>query len=319
MGKRLNNAALCAKVSMPDSIRDYFDYLYTGFDQDMLSSTDEDGFLTGEYLESRLDHLYRRGVFDLEPQTNGGYRYKAAMVDARLESFIVLEKAYWLSLPDDVRRAISDQYIMNPDIWIPRYIEGDHTETILPLEDCLRLVKEADGSYCYLAQCNCNNYIMGCATDKSDICLSFEPHPPLPNTPAHRGLARAVTKEDALLALRRADRQGLVHTYNAVQHHICNCCPCCCVHHHRTEKYRSAIRESYLRTPCVVTAQIEFCRRCGQCVKRCPFGVLALGKDGLVIDSDQCWGCGICRQACQAGVLRIAERVGERKQGENKP
>jgi ferredoxin len=319
MDKRLDSAALCAKVFMPDSIRDYFDCLYTDFDKDMLSSTDENGFVTGEYRTIWLDHLYRRGVLALEPQANGEYRYKAATVDARLESFIVLEKAYWLSLPDDVRRAITDRYIMNPDIWIPKYIEGNHTETILPLEDCLRLVEETDGGYYHLAQCNCNNYIMGCAADKSDICLSFEPHIPAPNTPAHRGLTRAATKEDVLATLRRADSQGLVHTYSAAQHHICNCCPCCCVHHHRTEKYRGAIRGSYLRTPYMITAQTESCRRCGQCVKRCPFGVLSLGKDGVVIASDRCWGCGVCRQACPAGVLRIAERAGDSEQDENKP
>ncbi|MDR3164487.1 MAG: 4Fe-4S binding protein [Synergistaceae bacterium] len=318
MNNRLDNAALCAKVFMPDSIRDYFDCLYTDFDKDMLSGTDENGFVTGEYRASWLDHLYKRGVLALEAQAKGEYRYKAAMVDARLESFIVLEKAYWLSLPDDVRRAITDRYIMNPDIWIPKYIKSGDTETILPLEDCLRLVEESDCRYYNLAQCNCNNYIMGCAANKSDVCLSFESHPPEPNTPAHRGLTRAVTKEDALAVLRRADRQGLVHTYNAAHHHVCNCCPCCCVHHHRTEKYRDAIRRSYLRTPCMITAQTESCRHCGQCIKRCPFAVLSLGKDGVVIASDQCLGCGICRQACPAGVLRIVGRERRVKQDENK-
>jgi ferredoxin len=303
---------------MPDSIRGYFNYLYTEFDREMLSNTDEKGFLTGEYRQSWLEHLYRRGVFAIEPQEEGGRRYKAASVDARLESFIVLEKAYWLSLTGDVRRAINDLYIMNPDIWIPRYIEGGCAEIILPLEDCLRLLEETEGRHYDLAQCNCNNYIMGCAADKNNVCLSFEPHPPLLNTSAHRGLTQAVTKEEAVSALRNADRQGLVHTYNAEHHHICNCCPCCCIHHHKTEKYRDMIREGYLRTPYVITARVEFCRRCGQCVKRCPFGALSLGKDSVVTAPARCWGCGICRQVCPAGVLQIAKREGGCNRKENK-
>jgi NAD-dependent dihydropyrimidine dehydrogenase PreA subunit len=302
-----DRAALCAKVSMPDSIREFFDYLYTDFDRDILNSTDEKGYIADGYKPAITDHLYRRGVLDAEARPDGRVRFRAAVVDARLESFIVLEKAYWLSCPEDVRQAIADRYIMNPDIWIPRYISGGHAETILPVEECVRLLEDSDGCY-DLAQCNCNNYRMGCDADKSDVCLSFAANRPGLNTPAHRGLTRRATKEEAIAVLMSADSRGLAHTYNAAHGHICNCCPCCCIHHSKTEKYRKAIRESYMRTPYIITARADLCRRCGRCAARCPFGVLSVGDDGVEIAHDECWGCGVCRRACPFGALRITRR-----------
>lgn len=303
------NDTLFKKVSMPDSIREFADYLYTPFDLNILAETDEQGFVVKKYRRSWLEHLWRRGILD-KVEENGEARYRAADVCTRLESFIVLEKAYWLSLPQEVRDAINGRYIMNPDIWLPRHIARGraYTETILPLEDCIHIIEESYCGYGYLAECNCNNYIGGCDRDKYQICVHFPEKEASPNCPDGRGLSKRVGKEELIEAMRHADRQGLVHKLGGTGRNFCNCCSCCCIHHHNAEKYEAALRETLLQTPYVIAVDKEKCIGCGACMRQCQFDVLSLKDKKIHVDSEKCWGCGVCRAKCPTGALQIQRR-----------
>lgn len=301
---------ICEKISMPESIREFLDDLYTPLDQEILAETDDRGYVVKKIRRSWLENLYKRGVLNkVVDEGNGTIRYRAAHVATRLESFIVLEKAYWVSLPQEKRDAINDRYIMNPDIWNSGRI--DHTEdaeTILPIEQALELLEKADAQYYYLAECNCNNYIMGCERDKYRICLHFTNQEPTVNSSYDRGLSERVTKEEAIEALKYADQQGLIHKAGAEGQNFCNCCTCCCIHHHKAAKYESLMKGTFLKTPYIISVKTEGCKGCGACEKRCPFGALKLEKNKIMLDADQCWGCGVCRAVCPAGVLTIRKR-----------
>ena len=108
MEKQSEKNRVCDKVSMPECIREFVDVLYTPIDQEILLDTDEEGYVIKKYRRSWLEHLYNRGVLN-KFEEDGTVRYKAAHVAARLESFIVLEKAYWISLPEETRKAITDR------------------------------------------------------------------------------------------------------------------------------------------------------------------------------------------------------------------
>jgi electron transfer flavoprotein alpha subunit len=51
------------------------------------------------------------------------------------------------------------------------------------------------------------------------------------------------------------------------------------------------------------------CTACGQCVDVCPFGVLSLEGENLVI-GEGCNLCGACLEACEAGALALPETAG---------
>jgi electron transfer flavoprotein alpha subunit len=53
----------------------------------------------------------------------------------------------------------------------------------------------------------------------------------------------------------------------------------------------------------------EKCTLCGQCVEVCPFGVLALERDTLVI-GEGCTLCGACVEVCPEGALELPEMAG---------
>lgn len=44
----------------------------------------------------------------------------------------------------------------------------------------------------------------------------------------------------------------------------------------------------------------------GTCVKKCPFGAMSMGEDGLpVVDVKKCTGCGKCEEACPKDVIQM--------------
>lgn len=310
VGQIMWDETLLKKISMPESIREYADLLYTPFDKEILSETDEEGIVVRKYRRSWLEHLYKRGVLDKMQDENGCVGYRAAPVDSRLESFIVLEKAYWLSLPQAVRDAINDRYIMAPDIWLPRHIDHgkDRPETVLPVEECVEILKRNYRGIGFLAECNCNNYIGGCDRDKYRICIHFPEKEPSPNSPDGRGLSQRADLQDLIDAVLYADQQGLVHKLGPTGHNFCNCCTCCCIHHHKAEKYEAKLREGFLQTPYVIQPDASRCVGCGACTRQCPFGALSLQDGKVSLNPSKCWGCGVCRAKCSAGALQIRPR-----------
>lgn len=51
---------------------------------------------------------------------------------------------------------------------------------------------------------------------------------------------------------------------------------------------------------------VDACNRCGECIKRCPEGVLVVGEGGfprIDFSRGECTFCGDCVKACETGAL----------------
>lgn len=305
----MDREKICEKIAMPENIREFLEYLYTPFDLEILAATDNHGSVIQKYRKSWMEHLYNRGVLDKVINDDGKIRYKAGNITTRLECFIVVEKAYWISLPPEVRNTINDRYIMNPDLWIPAMLEHPaYTETVRPIEECVKLLENSDTQYYYLAECNCNNYLMNCDKDKYRICIHFPKEKPGINSLDARGISQRVTKEEALDALLYSEKIGMVHKAGPTEENFCNCCSCCCIHHHNTEKYNSRLKGGYIKTPYIIELNQEKCIDCGACAKRCPFGALTYTEGKTEFHPEECWGCGVCRSVCPQEALKIRRR-----------
>jgi ferredoxin len=141
----------------------------------------------------------------------------------------------------------------------------------------------------------------------TEVCLKFND---LARYVIERGLAREVTREEALEIVRRAEEAGLVHFVDNAEgdiQHNCNCCGCACWNVGNIRRRRIP-RDVLMATYFIRETDEEECSGCGACVDVCP--VLAVGMEGDLprVDTDWCIGCGVCGTVCPTGAARVVLR-----------
>ena len=126
-----------------------------------------------------------------------------------------------------------------------------------------------------------------------------------------RGIAKKVTKEEAMNVLKESEEAGLVHCSNNQQEidFVCNCCSCHCM-----------ILKTALAQPKPGLAMAsgfqpvwdpELCTACEICIDRCPMTALTMGQDDIPeVDLNRCIGCGVCATGCPEEAIAMEERSG---------
>jgi Na+-translocating ferredoxin:NAD+ oxidoreductase subunit B len=122
------------------------------------------------------------------------------------------------------------------------------------------------------------------------------------------GRGRAISREETLEILRRAEKAGLVlQPANAKDPlFICTCCGCCC------GVLRSLKRDpkpaSLVSTPFVASLNADACKGCGTCIKRCQMEALRLDDSKAALNTDRCIGCGLCVSTCPTDSLSLVRK-----------
>ncbi|SJZ67755.1 4Fe-4S dicluster domain-containing protein [Megasphaera cerevisiae] len=95
----------------------------------------------------------------------------------------------------------------------------------------------------------------------------------------------------------------------------CRTCMIACVVNHTGKRIFEIDPNSYDFNPRIhivknknVTKPVQ-CHHCPKpkCLEACPFDVISLGKDSVILDEDRCTGCGFCAKACPFGAITMAE------------
>ena len=136
----------------------------------------------------------------------------------------------------------------------------------------------------------------------------------------HRGLARAIDRQEALDLLTRSKEQGMVHLGDNVQQKpvfICNCCGCCCEVLGSYKKFD--VFANQFSSNFEAVASTAKCTGCKKCQTACPVDAIDMvpsermvGKKKVkrlaVIDREVCIGCGVCVPECKFGSMQMVSR-----------
>lgn len=139
-----------------------------------------------------------------------------------------------------------------------------------------------------------------------EVCLKYDE---IAEYVIERGLAREITKAEALKIVKESEEAGMVHMVdNAMTgvKHTCHCCGCACWNVGAIRR-RKIPRDVLMSTYYLRYTDKDECVGCGDCLEWCPVDALKLEGDYPTVDEDWCIGCGVCVAKCpnQAAKLRL--------------
>lgn len=189
----------------------------------------------------------------------------------------------------------------------------DHVHDIhavLPSDQMENVIKKA--KVIAVAHCSCRVHAELLERRRCDypteVCLKYDE---LAEYVIEQGLAREITKNEALEIIKRCEEAGLVHMVDNAQEdikHTCNCCPCCCW------SVGSIMRRKIPRDVLVATYFIretdkELCVGCGECIDICPVDAITIESDLPVVDTEWCIGCGLCLRPCSTSAAKLKRKT----------
>ena len=147
-------------------------------------------------------------------------------------------------------------------------------------------------------------------TDLRETCLMIEPDHA--KRQVDMGIARYITKEEALDILKKAQDAGLViQPENSQQPEaICCCCGDCCVLLQSLKKHPRPV-ELY-ETNYYVELIPESCTGCEECVEICQLDARDMVDGVAAVNLDRCIGCGNCVAVCEYDATRLMKKEAEK-------
>ena len=132
----------------------------------------------------------------------------------------------------------------------------------------------------------------------------------------HLGIARQISKEEALEFMQRSRDDGFILEKNFSKHMgtICSCHmdSCGIIAEWMSLGSAEAIGASQPFTQIShydLVVDTDACLKCGTCAERCPLHAITMdGEDGLPVVNDMCFRCGQCAWACPVEARKQVAR-----------
>jgi electron transport complex protein RnfB len=269
--------------------------------------------LSLEELEQKLDEMYKKGVINYGKSGDQKFYANAPLVIGMYE--------YQLnSLTEDF---VKDFYQYFEEAFIDEYnkpgvpqlrtipIEQSIThEQSISMYDDLKSVIENIGEPIALAECICKKAkdLIGepCKkTELREICFSFR-------TAAkyylEQGLAREISKEEAIELLEKAEEDGLVLQPGNSQRPMCLCCCCGCCCELLVNEKRFDAPAQFFATNFYAKVDEDLCIGCGTCEERCNMDAVHVEDAVARVDLARCIGCGVCIPTCTSEAIKLFEK-----------
>lgn len=154
----------------------------------------------------------------------------------------------------------------------------------------------------WVSNCGCREGTGACKRSRIDVCLQFQAKTAAGGSGMHK-----ITRQEVEDILEEARTKMLVSrpfrdpdVPGGIEG-ICFCCDDCCLYFKKHE-------EACDRGASMERTDPAACIDCGACVESCYFYAREVGPDGLVVDSEKCFGCGLCAGVCEAGAITMVQR-----------
>jgi NAD-dependent dihydropyrimidine dehydrogenase PreA subunit len=142
-------------------------------------------------------------------------------------------------------------------------------------------------------------------TDLHETCLTFRRGAV---SFIEKGLAREITKEEALKLVEEAKEDGLVlQPGNSISPmSMCICCGCCCGVLVAQKELPGLSR--FFATNFYAEVDQDLCEGCGICEGRCNLGAVHVVENLAQVDREKCIGCGVCVPKCSSGAMNLLSK-----------
>jgi Pyruvate/2-oxoacid:ferredoxin oxidoreductase delta subunit len=181
---------------------------------------------------------------------------------------------------------------------------------VLPYENIAPIVEATTKIAVAHCPCRMSATILG-RTDcqhSLEVCLKYDE---MAEFVIDKGLAREVSKDEALKILEDCEKEGLVHMVDNAQgqiKHTCNCCGHYCWNVgiiNRRKIPRDLLMDVYFTRE----TNTDECIGCGACADVCPVNAVEMVDDKAEVDLDWCIGCGVCAVSCPTEAISIRRRT----------
>jgi Na+-translocating ferredoxin:NAD+ oxidoreductase subunit B len=190
----------------------------------------------------------------------------------------------------------------------------DHLWSVAPYENVKEIIKSKDGISVANCVCKVQKSLLDKGCDKPvEVCFQFGSNA---QYYVDKGMARFITRKDALHIIEECEKAGLVPQPYIAQDGgaLCNCCGDCC-EILRSIKLHPKPAEKVL-TNYYATVDPQTCVACGTCSDRCQMEAIRVGiHDVAEVDLDRCIGCGLCVTTCPGNAASLQQKPeSERRQ-----
>lgn len=192
---------------------------------------------------------------------------------------------------------------------IPIQAEIMPKDTVMPYDDAAAIITGSKSIA--LGNCLCRRLSekMGeHCVHSMDTCFAFNDWA---DYYVEIGIAKYISKDEALEKLARNEREGLVNQIANSQNPelMCSCCSCHCNLFKALREAPGPAAEKISNYVCA--CDTSTCIKCGTCTTRCPMGAHAIVDGRKEFDAGKCIGCGLCVTTCKTNSCILIKRPDE--------
>lgn len=192
---------------------------------------------------------------------------------------------------------------------VPVNLEIEADQKIIDYSSLEEILKQA--SRYAIVDCVCRTSLENCDNPK-DVCLGLDDVADRSVEVGKRN-SRYVSYDEALDAVKRAQKAGLIHMAFTREDapfpkSICGCCTCCCGMLGAALRFKVPVPFSLVTSDKIAELDSAKCENCGTCLDRCHFDAHEMVNNAHGYDADRCFGCSNCTTTCPTQALTMTNR-----------